>query len=109
MVAPVWGRGAGYLRDIIRAGFRFVITGVSAGGLDDSWLGRVVTLDGADRLDELAELHGLAADFEGGEAETLVVDCPLFRFGIVLCGSPVWDGYRGVLDISGAAPIPRQT
>lgn len=104
-VAPVWGRGAGYLREIIGAGFRFVVVSVSAGGLDGSWLGRVVTENDADRLDSLAASHGLAADFEGGEAETLVVDCPLFGFGIVLCGSPAWDGYRGVLEISGAAPL----
>ena len=107
-VAPVWGRGAGYLREIIGAGFRFVIISVSAGGLDGSWLGRVVTADDADRLDSLAASHGLAADFEGGEAETLVVDCPLFEFGIALCGSPAWDGYRGVLEVSGAAPLYRQ-
>ncbi len=106
-VAPVWGRGAGYLREIIGAGFRFVVVSVSAGGLDGSWLGRVVTGNDAGRLDSLAASHGLAADFEGGEAETLVVDCPLFGFGIVLCGSPVWDGYRGVLEISGAAPLRR--
>ena len=102
-VAPVWGRGAGYLREVLRAGFRFVVVGVSADGLDGSWLGRVVTERDVDVLESLAESHGFAPDFEGGEAETLVVDCPLFRRGLVLCGSPRWDGYRGVLEISGAA------
>ena len=104
-VAPLWDRQDGYLHGVISAGFRFVVVAVSAGGLDGSWLGRVVTCRDADRLDLLAASHGLAVDFEGGEAETLVVDCPLFKFGIVLCGSPVWDGYRGVLEISGAAPL----
>lgn len=105
VVAPVWGRRTGYVQDLIGAGFRFVVTAVSAGGLDGSWLGRVVTRDDADRLDSLAVSHGISTDFEGGEAETLVVDCPLFDFGIMLCGCPVWDGYRGVLEISAATPL----
>ena len=104
-VEPLWGRRDGYLRDVMEAGIRFVVVGVSAGGLDGSWLGRTLAPRDADRLEALAASHGFAADFEGGEAETLVVDSPLFEFGIVLCGNPVWDGYRGVFEIRGAAPL----
>lgn len=102
-VAPVWGLGEGHLQRLIREGFRFVVLGVSAGGLDGSWLGRVVTDADAARLDVLSRTHGLAADFEGGEAETFVVDCPLFARPIMLCGRAVWDGYTGRFEIAAAA------
>lgn len=102
-VAPVWGLGEGHLRRLIHKGFRFVVLGVSAGGLDGSWLGRVLTDADAARLDDLSRTHGLATDFEGGEAETFVVDCPLFARPVMLCGRPDWDGYTGRFEIAAAA------
>lgn len=102
-VSPVWGLGEGHLQRLIREGFHFVVLGVSAGGLDGSWLGRIVTDADATRLDVLSRTHGLAADFEGGEAETFVVDCPLFARPITLCGRADWDGYTGRFEIAAAA------
>lgn len=104
-VAPLWGQDYTYLQDMLQVGFRFIVVSVSSGGLDGSWLGRVVTKYDIARLESLATSCGLAPDFEGGEAETLVVDCPLFRQGIVLCGIPHWDGYRGFLEITNASVL----
>lgn len=106
-VSPLWQPGESYLQDIIRDRFRFAIISVSAGGLDQTWLGRVMDSDDTRRLDYLAHKYGLAADFEGGEAETFVVDCPLFAYPIMLCGRPHWDGYRGRFEIVEAAMTGR--
>ena len=107
-LAPLWAGRDGarlpaqlsYMRRLLGAGVRFVVAAVSAGGLGPGWLGREV--DGA-ALDELAGLsrrHGIGADFEGGEAETLVVDCPLFSRRLDIARSEArWDGCRGELDI----------
>ena len=102
-VAPLWGRGTGHLQRLIRQGFRFTVISVSAGGLDGSWLGKVLTLQDAERLDVISGTYGTAADFEGGEAETFVVDCPLFSRPVLLCGRAVWDGYTGRFEIDAAS------
>lgn len=101
-VAPLWGSGAGYLRDLLNGGFRFAVVSVSAGGLDGSWLGRVLTVADAGRLEALSARHGFAVDFEGGEAETFVVDCPAFSRPVLLCGAASWNGYTGRFEISDA-------
>ncbi len=102
MLSPVWGYGSGYVERMLQEGFRFVVISVSAGGLDGSWLGRVMTQERLQYLHGLSAEYGVAVDFEGGEAETFVVDCPLFSSGIMLCGVPSWDGYTGRFEISGA-------
>lgn len=104
VLAPLWnshnGSAASYMKDVIGHGFEFVITAVSAGGLDDSWLGRQVTPEALGVLDTLSRRHGFALDFEGGEAETFVLNCPMFSHRITILDSKtVWDGYRGRFEI----------
>lgn len=106
-VSPLWQPKDTYLQSVICDRFQFVVISVSAGGLDQTWLGRVVDLNGARCLDQLARMHGLAPDFEGGEAETFVVDCPLFACPIMLCGCPHWNGYTGRFEIVEAAIVDR--
>lgn len=104
-MAPLWGRsGARYLLELVDAGFRFVIVAVSAGGLGPEWLGAEVTRERAARIGRLAEEHGFEASFEGGEAETFVVSCPLYARDVEIQSARAsWDGYRGSLEIEGAA------
>lgn len=66
------------LRKIIDAGFKFILTRVAADGLDESWLGREITPDDVDKLVELNKKIGMNISFEGGEAESLVIDGPIF-------------------------------
>ncbi len=102
VVSPLWMRepAGQYMSRVLDAGFAAVITAVSAGGLDGSWLGRRITPDSLAELRALSERHGFALDFEGGEAETFVLDCPLFERPIeILDYDTVWDGYRGRFEI----------
>lgn len=102
VVSPLWMREPAeqYMRRVLDAGFSVVITAVSAGGLDGSWLGRRITPDSLAELQALSERHGFALDFEGGEAETFVLDCPLFERPVeILDSDTVWDGYRGRFEI----------
>ncbi len=107
VVSPVWRNGPAiqYMSDIIQAGFKFIIQSVSAGGLNEDWLGRLITTPDIKDLHHLSRKHGFAIDFEGGEAETFVVDCPLFSRPIMLCGTHNWDGYIGRFEISDAILI----
>ena len=63
------------IREVIRNGFEFIITKVACDGLDKSWLGRIIT---EKDVDKLVKIKGINVAFEGGEAETLVVNCPIF-------------------------------
>ena len=52
------------------------------------------------KLDQLAKKFGFNVNFEGGEAETLVVDCPLFSQPLkILDSKKHWDGIRGRFEI----------
>ena len=104
LVSPVWGAPPErYMHDLLDSGMKFIVTAVSSDGLDDSWLGR--TMSGADvtRLAKLSERFGFNMNFEGGEAETFVTDCPLFSRPVrINRARKVWDGYRGRFEIDDA-------
>ncbi len=48
-------------------------------GLDESWLGRKIDDKAIDELVEINKKVGINLAFEGGEAETLAVDGPIFK------------------------------
>ncbi len=100
-IAPLWGRqGEEVLRDMLAAGFRFIIVGVYAQGLDDQWLGRLIDEKAVQDLKRLHEKYEVSLVGEGGEFESLVVDCPLFKKRIeIVAAEKKWDGCRGELTI----------
>ncbi len=103
MVSPIWQKDqAEYMRELLENRFRFIITSVASDGLDGAWLGREITQDSLPVLESLAKKFGFNQSFEGGEAETFVLDCPLFVAPISVTGAPHWDGYRGKFEIKTA-------
>ncbi|MGI0092336.1 MAG: diphthine--ammonia ligase [Nitrososphaerales archaeon] len=100
--APLWGIDQGeYVQNLIESGYRFILTSVSAAGLDAGWLGKEIDQDSARALIELSSKFRFNAALEGGEGETLVLDCPIFpRNRIRIVGSrKIWNGYQGRLEI----------
>ena len=100
-VAPLWNvEPEKYMRELLEHGFSFIIVGVSAMGLDKEWLGRQIDKDSLKSLTTLAKKYGFNLTFEGGEAETLVTDCPLFRKKLQINSATTrWDGQRGIFEI----------
>lgn len=100
-ITPLWNRNPlEYMNELISSNFVFIITSVSSGGLDDSWLGKIITKNDVDDLYALSQKFGFNLNFEGGEAETFVVDCSLFSHPIkIIQGKKIWDGYRGRFEI----------
>lgn len=96
-VAPLWGRNPEeLLRDIILRGFDVIMVGVYAYGFDQNWLGRKIDDECLRDLISLRDRYRINVAFEGGEAETLVLDCPLFKKRIQILGSEViWDSITG--------------
>lgn len=103
-LSPLWNVDESeYMQELIENDFKIMITEVAADGLDESWLGKVLDNETLDDLEELADKYGINVSFEGGGAETLVLDCPLFEQRIVIKDLvKKWDGMRGVLEIKDA-------
>ncbi len=101
---PLWHKNqVELLRDVVRAGFEVIITGVSAYGLDKSWLGRRLDEQMVRELERLQEKYGVWAGGEGGEFETLVLDGPIFKKRLVIDEiDKVWEGNRGILVVKKA-------
>ena len=78
--APLWHMDQEKeLRLLLDRGFSILFSSVAAQGLDASWLGRILTQKDIDGLAKIAKKHGLNVAGEGGETESLVLDCPLFK------------------------------
>jgi len=85
---PLWQKDQiELLCDLIKNKFKVIITAVAAEGFDKSWIGR--RLD-QEMIKELKELHGkykINPSFEGGEAESFVLNCPLFKKTLKVIGA----------------------
>ncbi len=107
--APLWHRDPKeYMEEIIDDNFEVIITSVSAMGLDESWLGRRIDHQLLDDIIKLHSKYGMHMAFEGGEAETLVLDCPIFKKRIkIVESSNIWDRDSGYLLISRAELVDK--
>ncbi len=101
ILAPLWKNDQKkLLEEIIKRKFEVIITAVSAEGFDESWLGRKIDENCVKELLELEKKFGINLAFEGGEAETTVLDCPLFKKKIRIKNfEKRWEGDRGFLEI----------
>jgi len=108
--APLWRQSqAALLADYLAAGFRIIITGVAAEGLDESWLGREIDEKARSELLELNRKFGLSPCGEGGEYETLVVDGPNFSRRLqVIEARKEFKGTSGIYRVLEARTVPKQ-
>jgi diphthine-ammonia ligase len=102
--SPLWGSDPeNHLRRLVRDGFVVMVVSVSALGLDQSWLGRTLDSTAIDQLVALGKKFKFHVGLEGGEGETFVLDCPLFKRKIeIMESTPHWRGDSGYLQISKA-------
>ena len=79
LFSPLWRKDQRMIfRDMLDAGFRIVVSGTYAAGLDETWLGREIDRSAFGELCGLGDRHGLSVSGEGGELETFVTDGPNF-------------------------------
>lgn len=107
---PLWGvEPSKLLREIIKSNFQVMVTGVAALGLTMEWLGKIITEEDVEKLEEVSKKYGVNVCGEGGEMETIVLDCPLFKEKIQVLDYEVdWRGDRGFLIIR-KAELRRKT
>lgn len=99
--SPLWNLNPrNYLHQLIDEKFKITIVGVSALGLDQEWLGVTLDHENVKRLESLSTKYGFNLNFEGGEAETLVVDCPIYKKKLeIRKGIVKWFGDNGIFEI----------
>jgi len=109
VIAPLWNSNpVTYMNELIDRGFRIIIVAVSAMGLEKEWLGAVIDKDSLAKLESLSKKYGFNLAFEGGEAETLVIDCPMFKKRLdIRRANARWDGQRGIFEIQEVALVEK--
>jgi diphthine-ammonia ligase len=86
-LSPLWHKNPEkLLKTYLEEGFKFVFSGVYAMGLDSDWLGRIITFKDLEELVRLNKKYGVSIVGEGGEYESLVLDCPLFDKALCVAG-----------------------
>jgi len=100
-IAPLWGTDPNdYMNELLDSNFHFMMITVSSDGLDEQWLGKLISKSDITILNNLSNKFGFNLNFEGGESETFVIDCPLFSTPIKINEfTKNWDGYRGRFEI----------
>ncbi len=100
--APLWRKSQEMLvRDMLSAGFRIMVVSVSAYGLGEEWLGRILDEGAIDELVELRERYGINVGGEGGEYETTVLDGPNFKHGFrAEIKNRVWKRDHGWIEVN---------
>lgn len=101
--APLWGIDSlAELRELAKD-FDVIVTQVSAQGFDDNILGKKLDDKMIERLVALNEKYKINMSFEGGEAESFVLDAPLFKKKIVIQKAKTeWKGDVGIYKIENA-------
>jgi ABC transporter with metal-binding/Fe-S-binding domain ATP-binding protein len=101
IISPLWNKEPeSYMKELLNENFEYIISTVSSAGLNHSWLGRIIDKNGLDELQKLQKKFRFNLNFEGGEAETFVTNCPLFEKRLLIQDSTIeWDGYRGRFEI----------
>lgn len=87
---PLWQKDEfEYLSELIKNKFRIIITGVFAYPLNESWLGRKIDKRFIEDVKELYKKYKIHPAGEGGEFETFVLDCPLFKKSLKVINSKI--------------------
>jgi diphthine-ammonia ligase len=111
MIAPIWNSQVdAYLNELFSQKFYIIFVSVSAMGLERCWLGRPFDRSSLDTLAYLSKKFGFSLLLEGGEAETLVLDCPLFKTKRINIDRARihWDGQRGIFEILEASLVSKK-
>ncbi|MBI2148615.1 diphthine--ammonia ligase [Candidatus Woesearchaeota archaeon] len=107
---PLWHKDQLLLlNEIVSAGFEVILVHVAADGLDESFLGRKLDTKLISKLIELNGKNGMNVAGEGGEFESLVLDCPIFnkKLKILEAEKKMSSKYSGTLEIKKAELVDK--
>ena len=101
---PLWQKDQLQLmNELLEKKFEIIVVAVAAAGLDESWLGRRLDKKAIAELLDLNKKYDIHIAGEGGELETFVLNCPLFKKKIkILKSEKKFSGLSGELAIKKA-------
>src|SRR3989344_4161679 len=77
---PLWQKDQiELLNELIKNKFKFKIVKVAADGLNDSWLNKIIDKNSLQDLIKLSKKYRFNPAGEGGEYESEIISCPLFK------------------------------
>ena len=89
-LAPLWHMDQEEeMRTIINNNFKIIFSSIAAYGFKKEWLGKIITNKDINNLVELNKKYKINIAGEGGEFESLVLDCPLFEKQIKILDSEI--------------------
>ncbi|MEC9000984.1 MAG: diphthine--ammonia ligase [Candidatus Thermoplasmatota archaeon] len=101
--SPLWHHDSiSHMHSLVDHGFEVMFVSVSADGLGEEWLGRILDEEALSKLEILSEQYRFNIDGEGGEFETVVLSSPCMDRRIECSTESLWEGRRGVLAIRDA-------
>ncbi len=109
--APLWHKNQEQLvKEMIDANFDIRLIAVAADGLDESYLGRKYDQALLEDFKKKHQKYGLHIAGEGGEFESFVLDCPLFKERLEITkATKVMDSkHSGYLKIEEIKRVPKQ-
>ena len=98
---PLWHKDQMKIIDEqIKAGFKIMIVGVSAFGLDEKWLGKYLDKKFINDIGKLSKKYKINIAGEGGEYETITLDGPIFKKKLIIDNYSIkWRRDSGFLNI----------
>jgi len=108
-IAPLWHQEPlGLMNELIDLGFKVILVGVSAQGLDQTLLGQEINQVTLQKLVELNKKYQISLVGEGGEYESLVLDGPIFKKCIEIVETEIeYENNSGVLIIKKAKLVDK--
>ncbi|WGM90592.1 MAG: TIGR00289 family protein [Candidatus Bathyarchaeota archaeon] len=108
-IAPLWHQEPlGLMNELVSLRFKVIIVGVSAQGLDQTWLGQEINQETLQKFVELNKKYQISLVGEGGEYESLVLDGPIYKKSIEIVESEIdYKNDSGVLIIKKAKLVDK--
>ena len=84
-INPLWQMNQEkYLKKLIENNFKVMIMAIAAEGFDESWLGKIIDEKTIEELINLKNKCHINVAGEGGEYESFVLNCPMFKQEIII-------------------------
>ena len=88
---PLWQKNElEYLRELIKYKFKIILVGVFAYPLDKNYLGKEIDKKFIEDFLKLNKKYQISMIGEGGEFETFVLDCPLFKRKLIVKNKEIY-------------------